>query len=423
MLELIQKSYFIRVWPLQEIALAKKCLLLIDNYGSVGFEKLFFLGKKMKTLTAFDIRTSGFYMPRGVSKPKEHLVRKTYAHKTRIHEELRSCFRPRHNEQQPAGTLHQHPSVSRLLFEIRHLDAAEPRDKIFAIQGMLKLLSVELIAPDYKRSIEEVYLSATVAAMTFDQSFRVFAGLTGISAYNTPSWSPDWSVHDAISECTRWEGHAAGGTGRVHVKIDHQARELHSCGLQIGFVDRVHTSFPETAVLEKRGQLLRFLTDPLEIHPRDWDEKYLCFLELLFLELTKRDEDRSEMDLTYLATIERRLEMLSSAPSRWTVALLRKGRELEHDLTTYYAVRASLCRSLDRKKLFQTQKGHFGIAPMHIQEGDSLLLLENCNFPMVARREGKGWRLVAPAFVPEDGIMEGVLWREHDGDLEEFTFI
>jgi hypothetical protein len=100
----------------------------------------------------------------------------------------------------------------------------------------------------------------------------------------------------------------------------------------------------------------------------------------------------------------------------------RNSREFtEGSLRNSVVLYTDLCRRLDRKTLFQTKGGRLGVASMDTKIGDSIVLLQGCNLPMVVRLEGDKWKLIAPTYLPADGIMDGKLWKS-DGPLQSFSF-
>ncbi|KAK7752516.1 hypothetical protein SLS62_005484 [Diatrype stigma] len=71
--------------------------------------------------------------------------------------------------------------------------------------------------------------------------------------------------------------------------------------------------------------------------------------------------------------------------------------------------------------LFLLDNGYLGLAYRTCQEGDQVFLLAGSDWPFVLRQDGNAFRLVAPAYVY--GVMEGQLWPEDEGELEQITLV
>jgi hypothetical protein len=408
---LIERPYFTRVWPLQEIALARSCCIL------------------MGTRTELDIRAV-LLMPheeRVISKPSTPLgpiavaVRTQYEQVTSLHRQLLKL------SQQRSGSS---PSVSIVLLGARSLQATEPRDKVFALHGLLQRWNASLESPDYTKSIREIYVNTAAAAISIEGSLRILGGLTGSSNLNLPSWCPDWSDHQHITEVAEWQNHKATGQSKPQFGI--KKPELSITGSVVDLVCEEHFTFPPTSILYEGNNLTETLSDhfdsPSSIPTHCYEILFYNFslaiwknvdikvlgTEVNYLNFVRRDFERKIESENFVGrarsafynmiTSERRNPGLKKLP--------HKGWPHLH---------AGLCRRLDRKKLFQTQHGRLGIASSEIKVGDSILLLQGCNLPMVARADGENWRLIAPAYIQQDGMMDGKLWET--ARLRQFIFI
>ncbi|KAL1861035.1 hypothetical protein Plec18170_001550 [Paecilomyces lecythidis] len=79
----------------------------------------------------------------------------------------------------------------RILLNMSPYECSDPRDRIFAVLG---LIYENDINPDYKLSVESVYIGITAYMIKNCRTMDVLA-LTGANKkiFNTPSWVPDWS--------------------------------------------------------------------------------------------------------------------------------------------------------------------------------------------------------------------------------------
>jgi hypothetical protein len=237
-----------------------------------------------------------------------------------------------------------------------------------------------------------------------------------------PSWSPDWSDYQHITKVAEWKHHKASGSSEVQPSI--QGRELFVCGLLVDVVSREHTTFAATSLLVEANTLTEKLAEPLHTRNDVPVHEYLSLLESLFLDIWKQERNPLEM------RPENHRKQVKSEAKGGKEKLMLLGllgrRADQHStegfLKDSFALHTGLCYTLDRKKLFETQHGRLGIASRSIKVGDSSVLLQGCNLPMVIRPAGNKWKLVAPAYLPADGIMDGKLWKP-DGPLSCFSFV
>jgi hypothetical protein len=98
---------------------------------------------------------------------------------------------------------HQSPRNSnwkliQLLRTTRKYQASDPRDKVFALQGVVTDTNSICNTVDYGSTVEEVYLAVAVHTLQERKDLTCLSN-AGLSTYpqkpNLPSWVPDWS-HD-----------------------------------------------------------------------------------------------------------------------------------------------------------------------------------------------------------------------------------
>jgi hypothetical protein len=420
---LIQLPYFTRIWPLQEIALARRCLILVDTKTVLDI-------KCVLLMPHAELGLSGPVTPNNIELAS---VRSEYGRVTTLHRRLLGFFESRSNSPHtlelndprvpfrlPDPRLRIPPSISELLLHARDHQASEPRDKIFALYGILQRLKAHLEAPNYQRPVEDIYLGASTAAIHEDHSLHVFEGLTGFSNFDLPSWSPDWSDHQHINKVAEWTDHKASGLSEAQPSV--KGRELIACGVLIDTVGQEHTTFAPASLLVETNTLIEEIVKPLRSSGSVSVEKYLKFLERLFLDIWEKKHVQSRRDQIHWKIVQDHADKRTANPMVRSLIGYRNSREFtEGSLRNSVVLYTDLCRRLDRKTLFQTKGGRLGVASMDTKIGDSIVLLQGCNLPMVVRLEGDKWKLIAPTYLPADGIMDGKLWKS-DGPLQSFSF-
>jgi hypothetical protein len=74
----------------------------------------------------------------------------------------------------------------------RKRNATEPRDKAYALYGVLRSLEVGLERPDHLKPIEDVYTEFTLDVMGWIMSPYLLIEAGESTLENSPSWIPDW---------------------------------------------------------------------------------------------------------------------------------------------------------------------------------------------------------------------------------------
>ena len=94
-------------------------------------------------------------------------------------------------------------SFKELLTLSKRLDATDPRDKIFALRGMVSQDVVaaadEHLEPNYQHSIEQVYWTVAIHFIYKRNSLRLLELVTDSDRFTSsslrlPPWLPDWTV-------------------------------------------------------------------------------------------------------------------------------------------------------------------------------------------------------------------------------------
>jgi hypothetical protein len=414
---LIERPYFTRVWPLQEIALARSCYILMGTSTELDIRAVLLMPHEERGLFTADT-------PRG---PLANAVRTQYEQVTSLHRQLLTLSQSHSHVRNPfqawnhVQRLSSSPSVSIILLGARSLQATEPRDKVFALHGLLQRWNASLESPDYTKSIREIYVNTAAAAISIDGSLRILGGLTGSSNLNLPSWCPDWSDHEHITEVAEWQNHKATGQSKPQFGI--KKPELSITGSVVDLVCEEHFTFPPTSILYEGNNLTEILSDhfdsPSSIPIHCYEILFNSFSLAIWKNVEINGLETEESFLDYITKDFERMMERKNFVGRVRSAFYNTITGVPH--RDWPRLHAGLCRRLDRKKLFRTQHGRLGIASPETKVGDSILLLQGCNLPMVARADGENWRLIAPAYIQQDGMMDGKLWET--ARLRQFTFL
>jgi hypothetical protein len=84
-------------------------------------------------------------------------------------------------------------ALSSILIAIQGKDATEPRDRIFALYGVIQVMGIDFPKPDYTEPVEQVYRDATRTVINLCSDLEILLYATGFqSSVGASSWSLDW---------------------------------------------------------------------------------------------------------------------------------------------------------------------------------------------------------------------------------------
>jgi hypothetical protein len=189
---MLQNPWFKRIWVVQEVTLARpNALVLHAGMSNCRWEKLMeFLGQDRRLQNT------------PLSSPLGHAL-------MHLGHTIASCgimnLELQRGEHWPGGYPRSQPHWS-LWFKNLATEATDPRDKVYGVLGMVHQDWVANFPVDYKKSVPEVYLNATISLMT-DNPYMFARMLYSVPVLSTRgklgSDSSSW-VLDFSSNGQRW---------------------------------------------------------------------------------------------------------------------------------------------------------------------------------------------------------------------------
>ncbi|KAH7310858.1 heterokaryon incompatibility protein-domain-containing protein [Stachybotrys elegans] len=181
-IDVISRPWFSRTWTLQESATGNfvvlfcgKEKLLIRTFFSV------YMSMGGLTLYGLDIPTS-----------------REITERTSTHYRIRASIRG--DGANESMFRHQRKlDVLYVLHDIRLCESFDPKDKIFALHSIMQRCGVHLPAPDYTKSLSDIYYEATltiIKTLPKVQAVKLLQLVTGHQnpeLCDAPSWVPDYS--------------------------------------------------------------------------------------------------------------------------------------------------------------------------------------------------------------------------------------
>jgi hypothetical protein len=91
------------------------------------------------------------------------------------------------------GDTHNDPLLFSIFENARVKLSSDPKDKVFALHGVLEELKIHLPAADYRKSVEEIYRESVITCINYDKNLYVLYQVPSDHRRDgLASWVPDW---------------------------------------------------------------------------------------------------------------------------------------------------------------------------------------------------------------------------------------
>ena len=161
---ILKRPYFERIWILQEIELARDIWIVLGD-KEIDWESF------SRTMFYVDMNKRLNFGPSYCS------ILPTVVY-----------YRDKSTANKPETLL-------QFLNDTRQCKSTDPRDKVFALLNMSTERDEPTLAPDYALSPKDVFASVARFFITRDKNLDVLCHAQAApSAYDVPSWVPDWSM-------------------------------------------------------------------------------------------------------------------------------------------------------------------------------------------------------------------------------------
>ncbi|RYN90319.1 hypothetical protein AA0120_g5694 [Alternaria tenuissima] len=458
-----QRSWFQRIWTLQEVALAKDSLVICGD-SKISWSLLVYAIDQLRVAE----NSIGVYGNFSV-----------FDSAISAHQIMVQCLLP---GPQISSAMNPNPDrpVTQLLVMSLRRRATEPKDHIFGLYSILQRLGTNLPPPDYERDINQIFTEAARLAIEKDNSLWILDFIDGIEErQHWPSWVPTWvtMMGPGPIEVNAFHPGAAGDS-RPRYKFSEDSRRL---TLRGKIVDKIMMKAERSPWFGVRYQLdwedmlipsLQQRENSIKAF-QEWITFFHAFKMMARNTPANRYGDDSQhiiafirvllQDFTVVPDSLRNVHELLRGFSNWQLYLSATNpgssmpmpqlmARLEppsydpsslpdwlSDLTQtnewniYEAIQQDPSAALfhthvalgTRAKLFfVTENGYYGTTSATIECNDYVVLVSGLQVPLIVRPiEGEAghYKLLGPAFV--NGMMSGELWPEADEDLMDLTIV
>ena len=333
----------------------------------------------------------------------------------------------------------------------RTSQATDPRDKVFALFGLIFPQIRQTFQPNYLKSVPEVYCRiAKMLLFRYSIPSDSLFGLLSEAEANEdgcdlPSWVPDWRVPNHVSNNSKksfWAihtaaGYTAAGTSLIEISETEDANKIK---LQGKLCDTVHvTSAVRPGFTLEKVDPKTFLKVRSDDHGNEllWSPSItnIAFItESSSIAGSCHRYEYNGLDDAYSRTIIGNQGRLISdclprslatdsdhATSYWHfrqyLAILYPGnvvngaplRTLRSLLAShekgYLAFQAALIVVASNRRFFSTIGGYMGLGPSRMRPGDTICVFLGGAVPWVIRQDGEDYVLVGECYV--HGLMNG----------------
>ena len=316
----------------------------------------------------------------------------------------------------------------------RITDSSDPRDKVYAVLGLLDDSNKEGQVPitrsksliiDYNATVEDVYSSLVRAIVESSERLGILSACTKRSELITRSWTPDWTQYPPdrpLLTTVPVTGRFGAEFGSPTMKFNHSAAgktdavvsfsaNLSNMTVRGILWDRIE--FVSTKIVEGSSS---FISPSFEADCRQ-------MIEVLISQKDCTETESKEMMLRALMCcddesisegwIPSLQDWLLPHPSDTNFNLDHSAPNPASNWRTSQFLTALLDSLWTDRRIFQTEKGFIGQGPATSTNGDIVCILLGCPVPMVLRVVKNHYELVGEAYM--HGIMQG----EVIGSLDE----
>jgi hypothetical protein len=385
--QLYARTWFSRVWCIQEVILARDVVMLWGEL-ELSWEDVGQMAKwlsEIQPVRALEFDDNAFY------------ANIDYENANRMYQ-LRQKRR----------------DLLDSLDDCRAFQATDPRDKVYGILALVEPAEeAKAVCVNYAKDTGEVYAEAAVAVIQLYSDLTVLAYVDHGSEYHSDgsftSWSPRWHVNGGLRRFPA-EGSPLSACRNMMVKSvdasDLKSRYIGLKGLLYDRITIVHVEMNREYMINDGEP--PFLDILVAVLGRPFPEGHISEEVTRALARTLTAGCDSTMDDIANANAEQQELFYTSFALfiQCTVAGLNflDFRKTQSEQESFYDEAEIVCTG---RRFFHTADGHFGLGPACMREGDIVAVLFGGHAPYVLRPCGRSYIYMGQAYVDE--IMDGQL--------------
>ncbi|KAE8446690.1 hypothetical protein EG329_011734 [Mollisiaceae sp. DMI_Dod_QoI] len=392
---LIERSYFERVWVIQELVVARRATIFCGPL-SMAFDKFYLAVERMTG--------SGFYPLSATTKNITYL----------------GDWRSYYLEMATPGKREERDGMLglSLFMDARDRKATNLRDKIYSLRAIAYNDLASGIKIDYSHdnSVERVYTDFTKLVLNICPDLRILSAVIGRHRANTtlllPSWVPDWSqpkygggmLNRYLYRFRPGSWFRAGGPRKPRVTIAEDSDTLFLEGIRLDTVSRVipiksilMAKDESCAVTEAILQQLAGQLGSLDNYPFTSEPFWIAFFRTLTADRTALSPRIRE---------EYRAKFLTTSTA-WK--LDHEALEQNLPANAWAEISKGIAIIIEDKDMFLTEQGYLGLGHEGFQVGDVVCVFTGGEVPFLLREcdtpRSEVCRLLSECYI--HGVMDG----------------
>ncbi|KAK4064450.1 hypothetical protein Trihar35433_7967 [Trichoderma harzianum] len=431
---LFKRSWFSRMWTIQEVALPSQQLIRV-LCGSISLPWLY-LAIALDMLRASDYKWGDW-----------HSAMRLQAHLSGLLAEKR----------EGSGAASQN-SNKRSLLEIllygTEKKCTDPKDRIFALFGIFQELDIIVPAPDYSETLGRIYAAATVACFTNDSCMEFLYHVPSENRRaGLPSWTVDWgdvawTATDQRVTVTK-KPFTASGMSSPSLQFSENTLRIQ---IQGSIVDRVRQVGQPLSVKSRQHSAIneRLVWDGLRMEAnKGWNlddtaedihaafEVFTSWVDLASSARSQSSGKDAEISryalcetlLEYHSSEETEQEIVNLKSSFWpwleaiqayastTIQQKPTPPRSSTALQSFFTLtkgegsrfQLKIMNTCQRKRFITTENREIGLVPDIVQVGDIVALISGLRMPVILRPVDQG-RFLYVCHVYIHGLMGGEKW-------------
>ncbi|KAK7995122.1 HET-domain-containing protein [Apiospora arundinis] len=415
--QLLQDPWFARVWTVQEVAFARSAVVMSNQWK-----------------VPFHILANAIKIPYWKFGRLEKLIEfRLDAAKSLNNFSSDSLMQPPR----------EHIGLFRCL---PYLQCIQPHDKVYGFYTMIQSWGIQLAPPDYDKDVSQLFQEFVMVFVQHNKSLEpLTTTLPASPATGLASWTPNWLItrttigddgldmtgvfDTGIFRDTKY----ASSFSKATVKWDPGRGSIELRSKRLGYIMTLSSCSPEEP--REPEQFREFVSEC-----RNWcqanREEIKSYTPYSINDLFALSSFCSiiESSVWFHTMIYQNLNEAAAAilsPGLQPPQYLQQLAEDFKAVTSPEVIKSELQEISNRTQslvnktahyaFITLDTGHLGRAHHSCQLGDEIWLLAGCKWPLVLRRQGDSFRIVAPAYIV--GIMRGELWPKDEDTLETITLV
>lgn len=279
-----------------------------------------------------------------------------------------------------------------ILFMSYMFDCTDPRDKIYAMIGLMDLSPIASSAFDYDSSTEEVFLRFAVELMLSDSSLDLLhCVVPHIMLSHLPSWVPDWRSEPSVVSMLKGKNPKADGRDSNDPSLFSFSKDrlaltvmgktigsISAMGMTMSYIDR------PKAITQWKDIAERTSKSGSETYPENFMQTVLAASDI--------DDHIFSLYVAWSNGLKR-----SDPGSDYRVP---ESLHDEYQMSCLFA--GIMTETCIGRRVIVLNGCMIGLAPSESREGDLVCFFENTRNPVtffVIRRQGNSYQLIGQSFI------------------------